>query len=364
MKIAIVGGGVAGVFLAIRIKEGYPSFSVTIFEKNSDILKKLLVTGNGHCNYANLGSTIGKYHNDEFANNLLKQFTPQDIVQTFDRWGVHPEIVNDLVYPVSNSAASVALILKKQLHKLDVTILCEQPMLDYQKKDDQYLVVTEKGSYAFDKIVFAAGGACYPQLGTDGSIYNILEKHHYKITPLSPSLSPLKVKENTKRISGQRTKCLVSLVFQEEVVYQESGELLFKDDGLSGIVILNMSQKINMLPNKDQVKIILNLAPNNRITNKDNYLEYVNPKIADYLVSNQLDINNLVFSFKDFYEPKVAEVSHGGVALSEVNDSLESTKEKDVYFCGEILDVDGMCGGFNLMFAFASAEKVKKSIGG
>ena len=94
----------------------------------------MLVTGNGHCNYANLGSTIGKYHNDEFANNLLKQFTPQDIVQTFDRWGVHPEIVNDLVYPVSNSAASVALILKKQLHKLDVTILCEQLMLDYQKR--------------------------------------------------------------------------------------------------------------------------------------------------------------------------------------------------------------------------------------
>lgn len=363
MKIAIVGGGVAGVFLAIRIKEGFPSFSVTIFEKNADILKKMLVTGNGHCNYANLGSTIGKYHNDEFANSLLKQFTPQNIVDTFDRWGVHPDRVDDLVYPVTNSAASVVLILKKHLQALNVEVLCEQPLIDYQRKDDQYLIITEKGSYSFDKIVFAAGGACYPQLGTDGSLFQILAKHNYKITPLSPSLSPLKVKENTKRISGQRAKCLVSLLYKGEVVYQESGEVLFKDDGLSGIVILNISQKINMLPNKDRVKIALDLAPKAKVNNKDKYLEYVNPKLVDYLISNQLDINNLVFNFKDFYETKIAEVSHGGVALNEITDSLESIKEKGIYFCGEILDVDGMCGGFNLMFAFASAEKVKKAIG-
>lgn len=364
MKIAIIGGGVSGVFLAIRLKEGHPSFSITVFEKNDDVLKKMLVTGNGRCNYANLGTTTNKYYNDNFANKLLNEFKPQDIVDAFENYGVHSQQVDDLIFPISNSASSVVKILKKQIKQLGIEVLCRQQVIDYQKIDDQFLILTENNKYQFDKIVFAAGGACYPQLGTDGSLYKVLQKHQYKIEPLSPSLTPLKVKENTKKISGQRTKCLVSLLVDKQVIYQENGEVLFKDDGLSGIVILNISHKINMIPNRDKVKISLDLAPNKKGIKKEQYIEYVTPKIADYLISNQLDVNNLVYSFKDFYDVNIAEVSHGGLSLLEVNDSLESKKEKGVYFCGEILDVDGMCGGFNLMFAFASAEKVKKAIGG
>lgn len=364
MKIAIVGGGAAGVFLAIRIKEGHPSFSITIFEKNVEILKKLLVTGNGHCNYANVGSTINKYHNDQMANRLLEEFTPQDIIKTFDDLGIHPERIGDLIYPVSNSAASVVKILKKHLNHLGVEILCQEPLLDYQKDGTQYLVITKKQNYHFDAIVFAAGGACYPQLGTDGSIFQILAKHQYEVTPISPSLSPIKVIENTKKISGQRVSCLVSLVQNGEVLHQESGEVLFKDDGLSGIVILNISHKINTLSKQGRIKIVLDLAPNKKINDSNQYIEYLTPKLADYLVSNRLDINYLVYTFKGFYDVSVAEVSHGGLSLNEITDSLESKREKGIYFCGEILDVDGMCGGFNLMFAFASAEKVKKALGG
>ncbi|NLB48636.1 MAG: aminoacetone oxidase family FAD-binding enzyme [Erysipelotrichia bacterium] len=365
MKIAIIGGGAAGVFLALRLKEEHPAFRITIFEKNNALLKKLLVTGNGRCNYANIGPTLNKYHNDDFANRLLKEFTPQDIIKTFDRLGIHPQRVGHLIYPISNSAASVVSLLKNHLDRLDIEILLQQPLLDYFKDGERYVVVTDKGKYdGFNAIVFATGGSCYPQLGTDGSIFQILQKHHYEITPLSPSLSPIKVKENTKKISGQRVKCLVSLLYKGEVIYQESGEVLFKNDGLSGIVILNMSQKINMLPHKGRVKIMLNLAPNHHVSNHNEYLEYVTPKLAEYLINNRLDINRLVYTFKGFYSPHIAEVSHGGLSLEEVSDSLQSKKEKGIYFCGEILDVDGMCGGFNLMFAFASAEKVKRALSG
>ena len=145
-------------------------------------------------------------------------------------------------------------------------------------------------------------------------------------------------------------------------MYQEEGEILFKDDGLSGIVMLNISSMINRLKDKNNIKIVLDLANTNKKINKDQYIEYVSPKIADYLLANNLDIQNLTFTFKDFYDYQIAEVSHGGLSLSEINDSLESKKEKGLYFTGEVLDIDGMCGGYNLMFAFASAEKVKKAI--
>ena len=124
-----------------------------------------------------------------------------------------------------------------------------------------------------------------------------------------------------------------------------------------------MSSYINRLNDQKGLKLVLDLAPNANSIKQNQYYEYVAPKIAEYLISNDLDIHHLSFTFKDFYDYKIAEVSHGGLSLSEVDDSLESKKEKGLYFTGEVLDIDGMCGGYNLMFAFASAEKVSRALG-
>ena len=361
MKIGIIGGGASGTFLAIRLKESNPSFEVTIIEKNDKLLKKILVTGNGRCNYANTGDLTNKYNN-ELANKLLEEFKSQDIIDVFDTYGVHPYAIDNLIYPVSLNAQTVAIQLIKRIEQLCVKVHLNEKVVDYQKIDNKFVVKSEKNEYTFDKLIVSAGGCSYPQLGTDGTILNMLGKHGYKIEALSPTLSPIKVKENTKKISGQRQKGKVSLFKDDKLVYQEEGEILFKDDGLSGIVILNISSMINRLKNRNNIKIVLDLANTNKKVNKDQYIEYVSPKIAEYLVSNNLDIQNLSFSFKDFYDYQIAEVSHGGLSLSEINDSLESNKEKGLYFTGEVLDIDGMCGGYNLMFAFASAEKVKKAI--
>ena len=360
MRIGIIGGGASGTLLAIRIKELNPSFDVTIIERNDKLMKKIAVTGNGRCNYANLGNLEGKFNN-HFANQIINNLKPSDLVNLFERYGIHPTTIDNLVYPVSLSAQTVILMLAKRLEELKVGICLNEKVLDYQIKNNQCAVKTDKQTRVFEKIVFSCGGKAYPQLGTDGSLFDTLRQHGYQIESLSPSLSPIKVKENTKKISGQRVKCLVSLFYKDKPYYSEEGEVLFKDDGLSGIVMLNMSQKINELSEKKAVKIVLDLAPNS-IVKPDKYLEFVHPKIASYLIENNLSINQLVFTFKNFYDFNIAEVSHGGISLNEINNSLQSKKENNVFFTGEILDVDGMCGGFNLMFAFASAETVAKAI--
>ena len=362
MKIGIIGAGASGVYLAIRVKEKNPSFDVTLIERNDKALKKVLVTGNGRCNYANLGDLIGKYNN-ELANKLLKEFKPQDLVAVFDKYGIHPTYLDELVFPTSMSAQTVVLMLNKKIEELGIKVQLNESVIDYQSKDNKFYVKTNANEYIFDKLVVSAGGKSYPQLGTDGTLLDILKKKGYKIETLSPSLSPLKTKENTKKISGQRAKAKVSLLKDNKVIYEESGEILFKDDGLSGIVILNMSARINRLNDQRNVKLVLDLAPNSKSIKQNQYYEYVAPKIAEYLISNDLDIHRLSFTFKDFYDYKIAEVSHGGLSLSEINDSLESKKEKGLFFTGEVLDIDGMCGGYNLMFAFASAEKVSKALG-
>lgn len=361
MKIGIIGGGASGVFLAIRLKESNPALDVTIIERNDKLLKKILVTGNGRCNYANTGSLKDKY-NHPFAEGLLKEFTPTDIVACFERYGIHPTYLDELVYPVSLSAQTVALLLNKQVEQLGIKVFLNEKVVNYQKDDHGFVIYTDKKEYRFDKIVFSSGGRAYPQLGTDGSTLDLLNQHGYEIASLSPSLSPIKVKENTKKISGQRQRCKVSLYQNNQLVYIENGEVLFKDDGLSGIVILNISARINRLANKNNIKIVLDLAESPANIKKEQYHEYVSPKIAEYLTSNNLDIHHLSYTFKDFYDYQIAEVSHGGLSLNEITDFLESKKEKSLYFTGELLDIDGMCGGYNLMFAFASAEKVKKAL--
>ena len=362
MKIGIIGGGASGTYLAIRIKELNPSFDVTIIERNDKLLKKVAVTGNGRCNYANMGSLDNKYNNP-FANQIIENLKPTELVDNFERYGIHPTQIDNLIFPISLSAQTVVLMLNKRLEELKVHICLNEKVLNYETKSNKFVIKTDKQEHAFDKVVFANGGKAYPQLGTDGSLFDALRQHQYQIETLSPSLSPIKTKENTKKISGQRVKCLVSLYYKDKDIYNEEGEVLFKDDGISGIVILNMSQKINTLPDKSGVKLVLDLAPSKKGIKPSQYQEYVHPKIASYLLDNNLDINRLVFTFKNFYDFNIAEVSHGGVSLKEIDSNLESKKEKGLYFVGEILDIDGMCGGFNLMFAFASAETVAKNIG-
>lgn len=353
-RIAIIGGGISGTFAAIRIKEKHPDYDVHIFERNDKLLKKIYATGNGKCNFANLGSVKGKYKNEEFVLPIVDSFNAKDIINYFDGIGVKSKAIGDLIYPYSESAETVASHLLKRLSDLKINVHLSSEIKDYQNN----ALTLENGTFKYDVLIISVGGKSSPNLGSNGNLYSILIKHRYQVIDTYPSLCPVKTKENTKMVDGLRSKVHAYLYQNKKLVHDETGELLFKKDGLSGILIFNLAHYINRLSNKNNISIRIDFAEDV----DGEYDALVNPRIAKYLLDNKLDIHNTVFSFKDFYGYENSQVTSGGVSINEVNNDLSSKKEKNVYFIGEVLDVDAICGGYNIMWALASANKVSESI--
>lgn len=353
-KVLIVGGGISGTFLAIALKESHSDYQVSIFEHNDKLLKKIYATGNGKCNFANKGELKDKYHNEQFALPILSSFNASDIVKYFEKIGIEVKSVNDLLYPYSESAETVANKLLEQVRLLNVDVHLSEDVIDYSENK----LITSKGEYPYDYLVISTGGKSSPQLGSNGNMFSILEKHGYQLRRLNPSLCPVVTKENTKMIEGLRHKSLVSLYQRNKIIHQEEGELLFKKDGLSGMVIFNMSHYINELDNANDVKIVIDFAPNK----KGEADSLVHPKLAKYLLDNHLDIHHTIFTFKKFYDFPYSQATSGGVSINDIHTDLSSKKEENIYFIGEVIDVDAVCGGYNIMWALASAVKVSQSI--
>ena len=353
-KVIVLGGGISGCYAAIRIKESHKDYDVSIFEHNDKLLKKIYATGNGKCNFANKGELVDKYNNDSFALPILKEYTYQDIVKYFESMGIKTKAVGDLLYPYSESAETVAIKLLKRIEDLGIKSYLSIRVDDYSNGQFK----TDRGIFNYDALIIAIGGVSSPSLGSNGDFWPVLKKHGYLFSDVHPSLCPIKVKENTKMVDGQRHKATVSLYQGNKLIHQEDGELLFKKDGLSGMVILNTAHYINRLDNKNNVTVHIDFAKGE----SGDIESLVNPKIAKYLISNKLDLHNTVFTFKDFYPYDNSHVTSGGISLSQINNDLSSKLEKNVFFIGEILDIDGVCGGYNIMWAFASAERVNKAL--
>ena len=353
-KVAIIGGGISGCFAAIRIKEKHPEYRVDVFEHNDKLLKKIYATGNGKCNFANIGSLEEKYSNEEFVLPIINEFNAKEIVKYFSSIGVPSKNVGDLIYPYSESAETVAIHLLKRIDELKVNVHLNVEVKDYQKGQ----LLTDRETFNYDTLIISVGGKSSPNLGSNGVFYDVLTKHGYEMRENSPSLCPIKTKENTKMVDGVRQKVRTSLYKGNNLIHEESGELLFKKDGLSGMVIFNLTHYINRFEDKNNITIHIDFAPNM----DDRPESLVNPKLAKYLLDNKLDIHNTVFTFKNFYGYENSQVTHGGVFVRNLNKDLSSKLEDDVYFIGEVVDVDAICGGYNIMWALASAEKVSKDI--
>ena len=360
MKIGIIGGGASGVFAAIRIKQLHSDYDVTIFERNNKLLKKIYATGNGRCNFANSNPIEGSY-NSEFAYPILKEFDYKEIDKYFDSIGIKSRKIDNLYYPYSLSAATVSEKLINKVNELGIDVVLDAKVDSYSAQKE---IVINGKKYKFDSLVFACGGKSSPQFGTDGSVYALLESHGYKIEKLSPSLCPIKVKENVNKLDGVRAKAKVTLFDKNKEIYSEDGEVQFRSDALSGIVIFNiafMINKLNLQQNTTTIK--LDFVPEvEKDIKKEEYNSYLNDKLSSYLFKNNIDIHKAIFTFKSFYNFDISHVSSGGVSLEDISSNLESKKEKGIFFVGEILDIDAKCGGYNLMWAFASAEKVAKSL--
>ncbi|MBR0193964.1 MAG: aminoacetone oxidase family FAD-binding enzyme [Bacilli bacterium] len=368
MKCVIIGAGASGIAAAINIKRKYPNDEVIIIEHSDRPLRKILATGNGRCNLGNAKFDIKKYNHPE----LMGLFSYNDYIEYVESYGFKTKTIGDLVYPYSESAQTVRNQMLKELEKLNVKINLEEDFIDYKVKPNGVEIKTNKAIYQADKLIVATGGKSTKGLGNDGKIYEILKSHGYTIAPLRPGLVPIKTKENTKLVDGLRIKANVTLLENSKQIFNEDGEVLFKKDGLSGIVIFNASNYIKNPQNK--YEIVLNLLPDfngelqrnhQQFLDKSKFLEeYFAPKLAQYLsdrISDKnyvKDLQNLKFTFKDFYDYENSQITIGGVQISDMNPNFESKKEPNVYFLGELLDMHGPCGGYNLTWAFICGQKL------
>lgn len=377
MKVIIVGAGASGLILGIRLKKLNHNIEVVIIDKNEKPGKKLLLTGNGKCNLANTNINNNTYRNKHFADLILGKYDFTYQREFFESIGVKTRLINNLEYPYHESARTFVDYLYNLAKELGIAFVFSETVVDYETTEQGVTIYGTKDKYTGDKLVWACGGKSYPKTGSDGKIFDLLKAHNYQVTNLYAGLCPIKVQENTKSLSGLRVKAIASLYFEDKLIHQENGEVLFKDDGLSGIAIFNLSSIIaRNKENANNIRIALDLCP--EIQEKDLAKElmalplksYVMPALEQYILKRARQggclishiMKNLSFTFVELYDFGSAQVTVGGVKMQNVNDDLSSRLEKNAYFTGEILDNDGLCGGYNLMWAFGSALYVGDKI--
>lgn len=388
-KVFIIGGGASGLTAAIKASRN--GNDVTIFEKNNKLGKKILITGNGKCNYWNENQDLNNYHSSGDYTKIVNQMNLVKAHAFLDSIGIVPYIKNGYYYPNSNQAISVVNALVDEAINCGVKIINEE-VKDVIKKDNKFII---NNSYESDILIVATGGKAAPKTGSDGFGYEIAKKFGHNIIKPLPALVGLETEENLKDLSGIRFIGEVSLVINNEEIKKEQGEIQINEYGFSGIPVMqisssavkalderkNVSIKINYLPNiaSDILGLRSFLKVQNKHLNNKTISQILdqlfNYKLANYLLkiskidehsvidklsNDELDLlchnilNNSYKIVKDHGFDN-AQTTSGGINLKEVNlDTLESLKEKNLYFCGEILDVDGACGGYNLSFAWVS----------
>lgn len=373
-RVIIAGAGASGVMCAIYLKKYLNDIEVIVLEQNTSALKKLTATGNGRCNLSNKNMSIDHFEGENISK--IKHILDYDIVSEFYDLGILTKYQGDLLYPRSEQAITVKNCLLNKAESLGVIFLYDQTIqsIDYSLSK----VKTNKQEFYFDEFVFAFGSPAGKLSGTTFERYQIFKKLNLKVNPLIPSLVQMKTKPSFSHLKGVRVKGTFTL-YDEFNQYQQTGELLFTDDGVSGIAVMLLSRyfnnkkmylEIDMFDDyseKDLYKMI-----NERLnTEYDHFYDgLVNNKIAQFLEKKNLKTTKeIVRALKHFKveviglrDESYAQVLRGGLALEELDDFLQIIKYPHLFAVGEALDVAGDCGGYNLHFAFASAYTVAKAI--
>lgn len=375
-KLIIIGAGPSGLVSSILIKKEYPNMDVLIIEKNNIVGKKLKATGSGRCNIAPISNDLTSFHNYEFIKNNIETISLEKYLEELENLGIYTRKINNVGhYPISESALNVTNLLENKAKSLGVTFMLNTKVIDYSHKE-KTLTLSNGDTITYDYLVFAIGGASYSSLGGEDTLSTILKNHGYKINEFKPVLTPIKVKENVHRLFGVRLPSEVTLLEGSKIIHQEKGEVQFRKDGLSGIVILNISRYIK---EDSKYKIVINPLYDVSFetftkmyqTNKDFLLSLLNKDIIDYgearlninlkdIKENDLGViynyfSNLTFTYHKLFPLEYATVSRGGVDVKNLNYDFSSKIENNVYFLGEIIDIDGPCGGYSLRYAITSA---------
>lgn len=394
--VAVIGGGAAGMMSAIAAAQC--GAKVTVFERNDRVGKKILATGNGKCNFSNLNQDTGNYCSQAPGRlaAYLDRFGAADAVSFFQSAGMMVKDKNGYLYPASEQATTVLDTLRLQMEGLQVRVVTGLKVNDvYRDQSGKIKVCTENGAFGFDRGIIACGSKAAPKTGSDGNGYELARKLGHRVVAPVPALVQLRCMEDgLKSVAGVRAEAQVTLLIDGKEAGEERGELQLTDYGISGIVVFQLSRTVSyaLLHNR-QVKVKIDffpgmgeedyrlLAAGRRLALSDRTAEgfftgMLNKKLmllfmkqagikpdvpAENVPAEQLD---KVFDKCRSWELTVAatnsfeqaQVCAGGVSLEEVDENLQSLKTPGIYFAGEILDVDGKCGGYNLQWAWTSGR--------
>ena len=389
--ILIIGAGAAGLACAVSAAQNGAGH-ICLLERLSRPGKKLLVTGNGRCNLSHENITSDSYHGTFNPTSLLNEIP--DIRPFFEQSGLFT--VTDeagRIYPLSNTAASVLDALRFAAEKTGAEIITDAHCEEITSTRNGFTVKSTDHIITAKTVVLAGGGCASPVHGSDGSCLSLAVSLGHKTTSFRPALCPLPA-ENTKPLDGIRCKCTASLTQNGSLIRTEQGEVQFTKTALSGICIFNLSAvctggnatvTLDLLPNftMQQTNQMLVAAVNSRpnTISADTLTGIFNRKLAVYLlkragINYDLQANKLTtqqittiaqiakslqFTVTAPTDFTSAQVTAGGVKGTEVDETLMSRKINGLFFAGEILDVHGDCGGYNLHFAFASGIKAGRS---
>ena len=394
--VLIIGGGPAGMMAAISAaREGA---DVTILEHNDRIGKKILSTGNGRCNFTNVNQSSKYYRSDNkgFAWKVIECFPVEKTVDFFEELGIYAKNKNGGLYPYSEQASAILDVLRMEVERLKIKILTEENVIGIQCGKKVFLIQCKTNSYKADAVILAAGSKAASKLGSDGSGYQIAKKMGHSIIPVVPALVQLKCQENFyKALAGVRLQGTVRLVVNGKEMISDTGEIQLTDYGISGIPVFQMSRTaaraleqkkrvvvyIDFLPQMEEqdfqlycVKKLQSFSPTLTMTIEEFLTGIGNKKLNHLFIKlanlspgqpvfqiKKKELKRLLYSYKKLKVHVAAansfenaQVTAGGVDLEEVDGNLESVKLPGLYFAGEMLDVDGRCGGYNLQWAWTS----------
>ena len=410
MKVVIIGGGPAGMMAAISCKMHNPTYDVVILEKNNTLGRKLLITGKGRCNITS-SLEISEHiknipGNGMFMFSAFKNFTNEDIIAMLEKNGVKvKEERGNRIFPVSDKAQDVLMAFEKELKKCGVKIKINSNVEDIKVlEDDRFLISLGKNEkIEADKLIIATGGKSYPGTGSTGDGYKFAIDFGHTVTAIKPSLVPLEIKEKTdcqsmQGLSLRNVSIKIKDIEKNKLIYEDFGEMLFTHFGVSGPIILSGSahliryKNVEELLKQEKIKLYIDLKPaiseeqlNQRILRdfekqknkeyKNSLFELLPRKMIDYVIEksginpnkkvNEITkqerialvklIKNIELTIDKTRPIDEGIITSGGINIKEINPStMESKKIKNLYFAGEVIDVDAYTGGFNLQIAYST----------
>ncbi len=395
-KVGIIGGGAAGMTAAIAAAR--QGAEVTVLEGNDRVGRKLLVTGNGKCNLGNRRLALEQYYTEQpqRLKGFLEQFGTEETAAFFQGIGLLVKEKNGYLYPACEQASAVLDVFRYELAALGIHVACgcKAERLLPGKKGGRIVVKDAKGqSFSFDSVVLACGGKAAPRTGSDGSGFRLAAQAGHSLLPSVPALVQLKCREPYfKAVSGVRADAMIRVWKDGECIAKERGELQLTDYGISGIPVFQLSRQVNyILLEQEEVEVTVDFLPDygqgeyealqagrkllqcgrtveeffTGMLHKKLMLQFI--KLAglkpggNVEEAGEAEIKRVYELCREWRLHVIghnsydnAQVCAGGVPLDQVTEELESVRTPGVFFAGEILDVDGKCGGYNLQWAWCS----------